>query len=548
MIAAIRCILALSALVIAYVDPTQPAIFSGLTYTSLVVYSIWSAVLAIMAFWRDPDAPPPRDTYWGDMLFCAYLVTLTQGTNSLFFTFFLFAILSASFSRGTQEGLLVTGTSVFLFVLASLWFEPDARFGLDQSLVRPIYLLTLGYMISHWGGHEITQRRRMRILQEVSNQLNQRLGYDHAIKINLDRLLNFYSAKICILVIKRPSTPPQYRSYMVSNGLYGGVAEDSELPDTDTPNSLTEDSSKLLLDLPENFATHYKSQPTLWQRLFNDSHHSGNDPVIDNRLKALANLLDTGNFLTTPYIQHDGSRGRLYLIPQKHDFLKSDIDFVTQLLKSISNVVENIQLLDELVSSSAKHERFKISLDIHDTTIQPYIGLKLGLDALKRQATANNPLREGINELLDMTESTISDLRRYVTTLREDKTLEKDTLVSSITDQAEHFKRCYGIDVKVNCSEDIRLNSRLACSVMQIFSEGLSNILRHTHTKRAYITVNCENENLQLQIANEVTAENSTQSEFLPRSINARALSLGGSSFVKTDANDYTIVHINIPL
>jgi signal transduction histidine kinase len=403
-------------------------------------------------------------------------------------------------------------------------------------------------MISYWGGHEIIQRRRMRILQEVSNQLNQRLGYDHAIKINLERLLNFYSAKICILVIKRPNTQPQYRSYMVSNGLYGGEADDSGLPDSDTQNSLTEDSSKLLLDLPENFATHYKSQPTLLQRLFKDSHHFGNDPAIDNQLKMLANLLDTGNFLTTPYIQHDGTHGCLYLIPQKQNFLKSDVDFVRQLLKSISNVVENIQLIDERVSSSAKHERFKISLDIHDTTIQPYIGLKLGLDALKRQATANNPLREGINELLDMTESTISDLRRYVTTLREDKSLEKDTLVSSITDQAEHFKRCYGIDVKVNCSEDIRLNSRLACSVMQIFSEGLSNILRHTQTKHAYITVNCENENLQLQIANEVTPESSSQSEFLPRSINARALSLGGSSFVKTDANGYTIVNINIPL
>ena len=112
MIAAIRCILAFSGLVIIYVDPTQPAIFSALTYSSLAIYAIWSCVLAIIAFRRDPSAPPPRDTHWGDVLFCAYLVTLTQGTNSLFFTFFLFAILSASFSRGTREGLLVTGASV----------------------------------------------------------------------------------------------------------------------------------------------------------------------------------------------------------------------------------------------------------------------------------------------------------------------------------------------------------------------------------------------------------------------------------------------------
>lgn len=182
--------LAFSGLVIVYVDSTQPAIFSALTYSSLINYGIWSCVLSIMAFRRDPAAPPPRDVRWGDVLFCAYLVTLIQGTNSLFFTFFLFAILSASFSRGFQEGLLVTGASVILFILASLWFELGATFGFDQSLVRPIYLLTLGYMISYWG-HEITQRRRLKMLQEVNNQSNKRVGYDDAIIINLERILNF---------------------------------------------------------------------------------------------------------------------------------------------------------------------------------------------------------------------------------------------------------------------------------------------------------------------------------------------------------------------
>ena len=65
MISVMRCILAFSGLVLAYVDPTQPAIFSALTYRSLVIYGVWSVVQAIMAFRRDPAAPPPRDTHWG---------------------------------------------------------------------------------------------------------------------------------------------------------------------------------------------------------------------------------------------------------------------------------------------------------------------------------------------------------------------------------------------------------------------------------------------------------------------------------------------------
>jgi len=487
-------------------------------------------------------------------LFCAYLVTLTQGTNSLFFTFFLFAILSASFSRGIQEGLLVTGASVILFILASLWFEPGAKFGFDQSLVRPIYLLTLGYMISYWGGHEITQRRRIKILQDVNNQLNQRLGYDHAIRVNLERILNYYDAKACILVLQRPASPPNYLSYFISHHQHNRTTNnhsnhsDSVNQDSTNPNSINDESAKILLSLPDTFSTCYEQSPAWWKRYCPGAYKPPSDVALSDKLNMLANLLDTKCYLTVPYNQNDGSTGRIYLIPQTHGFLQSDVEFVAQLLAAISHVVENIKLMDELVSSSAKHERFKISLDIHDTTIQPYIGLKLGLDALNRQAGLDNPLRNEISELLCMTEATISDLRRYVTTLREDQVLTGDSLVASINEQADHFKRFYGIDVKVKCDSEVRLNSRLAYAVLQIFSEGLSNILRHTQTKRAYISVYCKNQNLQLEIANELSDQMNLNPDFIPRSINARALSLGGACFVKSDANRYTVVHISIPL
>lgn len=551
MIAAIRCILAFSGLVIIYIDPTQPAIFSALTYTSLVIYGIWSVVLAIMAFRRDLSAPPPRDTHWGDVLFCAYLVTLTQGTNSLFFTFFLFAILSASFSRGTQEGLLVTGASVILFILASLWFEPEAKFGFDQSLVRPIYLLTLGYMISYWGGHEIIQRRRMKLLQDVNGQLNQRLGYDHAITVNLERILNFYDARACILVQQRPTLPPTYRSHYLFHSQAAQEKDtDSKMADHEAVNnsSINEEGAKILLSPPDTLSVFFNQATVWWKRYWPAKYRNIQDPNLKSELGMIANMLDTQSFLTVPYHQQDGATGRFYMIPKKREYNLSDIEFITQLLASISHVVENIQLMDEIVQSSAKHERFKISLDIHDTTIQPYIGLKLGLDALNRQAGADNPLSREISELLGMTEATIADLRRYVSNLREGQVLTKDSLVTSITEQAEHFKRFYGIDVKVNCDADICLNSRLAYAVLQIFSEGLSNIRRHTKTKRAYITVRRENQSLQLEIANEISGEDQSHADFIPQSINARALSLGGASYVQHDRDGHTVVHVSIPL
>ena len=85
----------------------------------------------------------------------------------------------------------------------------------------------------------------------------------------------------------------------------------------------------------------------------------------------------------------------------------------------MSKVVENLQLLDQLVSSAAEHERVMISRDIHDATVQPYIGLRLGLEALYRDGGSTSPLSQKILDLIEMANATVRDLRGYTRGLLE---------------------------------------------------------------------------------------------------------------------------------
>lgn len=241
-------------------------------------------------------------------------------------------------------------------------------------------------MISYWGGHEISQRRRVKLLQDVNGLLNQRLGYDHAIVINMERVLNFFDAKSRILVIQRPSLPSTYRPYCLSHSrttLEDTRASSSAKHESINTHTMNDEVAKIFLNLPDSLPISYNKVAAWWKRYVPERFLPEQDSSLRTELGMLANMLDTQCFLTVPYRQQAGSRGRLYLIPQKNTFSQSNLDFVAQLLVSISHAIENIQLIDKSVSSSAKHERFKISLDIHDRTIQPYIGLKLGLDALK---------------------------------------------------------------------------------------------------------------------------------------------------------------------
>jgi signal transduction histidine kinase len=532
MVALMRSGLVFAGLIIIWIDPTEPARFVELTYASLIVYGAWSLLLFGTAGrgmdWVHRYAP------WIDVACAAYLVALTQGTSSIFFFMFLFAILVASFSQGYREGLLVTATSTALFAIVGLTSAPpEPAFELNRYLIRTIYLFGLGWMIAYWGGREIALKRRLTILQEIGSQWNPRIGVDRTISVNLERLLDFFGSAECILALRRPTNPPTYFTYTAST---------RRTPRSAPPSEISEGAASVLLALPDTLTMAYQApRPDKPGRLTPAVHDRAED------FARLGNLFDAERFATAPYRQRDGTYGRLFLIPREGTSGRIDVEFLAQLVSAVAQAIENTQLTDELVLKAAEHERFRISLDIHDTTVQPYIGLKLGLDALHREAGEHNPLSRRIGELLEMASMTIRDLRGYATALREKAPMSGNALMAAVREQAERFNRFYGVEVEVQSDPDMQVGAQVAAEAFRIISEGLSNVLRHTAARRAFVRLHSRDGWLQLAIGNESANAGGAPRSFIPRSISERASSLGGTSFVENSEDGHTIVHVSIP-
>ena len=544
MVNTMRIVLAFSALGVIYVAASEPERQTTLTYASLIAYCAYS-VIAYYFGTRDPTLPAMRINHWADVCFYVYLVALTGGTGSIFFLFFFFPILVASFSAGFREGLLVTAVSFTLFTLVGMTVAHSATdFNLGAALIGPVSLLILGYMIAFWGGHEITLKRRLTLLKEVNNLWNPRFGVDHTIGINLDRLIDYHGASSCALVLQRPADTGTALLYSASPQKPGRLAVPSEIPEA---------TASQLLGLPETLAVAYHDPASSGKRgsvrvIAHDLATGGRNGVPHDACKKVANLLDASTFITVPYSQRDGTVGRVFLTSGRKAFTQSDIEFLSQVAAAISPVVESMQLMDELVSKAVEHERYKISRDIHDTTVQPYIGLKLGLDALYRETGGEGAQASRLAELIEMANMTIRDLRAYAANLRDKVPLPGDYLVSAVNQQAERFRRFYGIDVEVKSHVNGQLNSRLAAESFQIVSEGLSNVLRHTAARRAFVHILCEEANLLLKIGNEVPPGPESVPEFVAWSIQERAGELGGSCFTERGVDGYTVVHVKIPI
>jgi signal transduction histidine kinase len=544
MLVLLRCVLGFSALLVILVDPPQIGRLVELAYFGVGMYFAYTVLLAAISYRLDWPAPP-RALHWADVVFYTFLIALTGGTGSIFFLFFFYSIMVASFCWGFREGILVTLASSALFTAVELSYPgvygEQTR---GYTLVPVAYLLIFGYLISYFGGYERLLRRRLALLREINNLWNPRFGVDHTHGINLDRLLEFYGGTSCVLVLRRPAPALHYVMYSASRDKPGYSS---------TPSYVAESAAGALLRLPDSLAAFYHGPAgSWWGRL---RGYSGYDFDLGARTKsfladcaAWANLLDTRAFVTVPYVQRDGTSGRIFLTADRGGFTHADIDFLAQVSDAMSTVVENMSLVEQLVSRAAEHERLAISRDLHDTTIQPYIGIKLALDALHREAGTDNALSERISELTHMAEMTIRDLRDYASTLKDKTAMPGEFLVAAVKNQAERLGRFYGISVEVTSDISPRLQGRLAAEAYQIIAEGLSNVLRHTSAKSAFVTILCENSQLLLKIGNDAVNGEDGAKSFTPRSINERVQVLGGRAFVEQREGGPTVVHVSIPM
>ncbi len=546
LICAMRLVLALSALTVNYVDPSEPNRFVELTYLALIGYGIYSLILYVLSI-RNPKLLPLSILHWLDIAWYIPLIALSNGTSSIFFYFFFFAILVASFGWGFTSGLRITLVSAVVFTLVGYATAPDEPdFQLNRLLLRPILLLVLGYMIAFWGGLQSKLIARLQLLKKVSVLSNPRFGVARTIQSVLESIRSSYTADSCVLVLPKFDADQPIRLYGSSNeGPY-------ILHRVDYGKEVRYSSSEITEEAAEVFLTSSRTYAII--------HSSGRDLALYDTKTGLQvkdhstsvgflPSFDEKSCFSVPVYYRAQPAGRLYIIGGKHRFDYADVDFVLQVMEQVTRVLENIRLVDSLASDAAGTERRKIAQDIHDSVIQPYIGLQFGLAAVKQKLVTGADVRGEVEELLALTSGEIADLRSYVGGLRRGET-PRDIFLPAVRRFASKFSAATGLNVEIRGSDDLPIYDRLAAELFQMIEEGLSNVRRHSTSSYARIDIAVNDGHLEMQLRNE-RLKRLGEASFTPRSITDRAAALGGQTFVYTEKSDQkldTVVRVEIPL
>jgi len=537
MVCGIRLMLAVSVLLMILIDPAGLSGLSDKALLPIAGYVIYSTVLGGFSI-RQKKFIVNKPLHWLDLGWYALIVFYTGGVNSLFFLFFFFPILTASFHLGFEEGARIAIAAAALFMAFGL-LAPEYD-ELPRLLLRTTFLLAFGYMCAKWGESKVASGRRLALLRDVSRLSNPRFGVDHTITNVLTRLRDFFQGSSCILVT-RDSDSAVYalRKVGAADARTSPLAE-KIMAEAAAPLMEFSQAKIIVFSRPSRSAVSlfgcsdaYDVSEEAWET---HDRQSG---------EKVANFLEAESYVSVPILLKNGE-GRIYVTSSRHAFSKADALFLNHVVAQAFPVIESIELLDRIASHAALRERQRIAWDFHDTAIQPYVGLKMGLSALRNKAADDNPLVPDLDRLLAMSGQVIGELRNYARMVKSGAGVAESVYLLSLRRQAARTKEFYGVDIAVRAGNEFGISDRLAAEVLQIAREGISNICRHTTARRGAIDIEAANGWLAIRIENESTG--APVQKFMPRSIMERTAALGGNVIVKQDAEEGTCVHVKIPI
>ena len=544
-VAAIRCVLAAAVLLVLTIGPESRLSFPGIAHLVLVLYLAYSVLLYTVAHWWHWTLSATIEP-WLDVGWAVALTVLSNDPSDIFAGFLFFAILVTAFQWGIALGFrLARVVAILILSLGMGLGYSDADAGIRYALMGAAAMGMWGYLATAFRTQELRHKRRLALLKDISRLSNPRFSVDHILGMVAERLRTFYDADACLLITPDPCRL-EYQLRRAER-----QSPDRAVRAEVLPTALTH----LLLAWPEQDAVIFSGRHWFWQRCFPkasaeviDLGRGTRHPADDRRSEAVATMLETMAFITVPLFSLDLFSGRLYITAKRRGVFDSDdIEFLLLVFEQTIPLLQNVKLVDQIASDAADAERQRIALDFHDRVIQPYIGLRMALEAIRQKlGRGDTDVTHDIDWLLDLTKDELAQLRPLVQGLKNGGERVGD-LVPAMRRFGRKFMAATGIQVRVDVRGEPHVNDRLAAEVFHITAEGLSNIRRHTLATTASITLIQENSHLTVQICND-GVEGETFEPFTPRSITERTMALGGQVRVERQSQTQVAVIAEIPL
>jgi signal transduction histidine kinase len=498
-LAKVRIVLAVSALIAIYYDPTEPSRYASLAYALLLMYVAY-AVGAYVAIRRSAVVSPRTSlgVHAVDILFPSIISLFTEGPNSPFFLFFGFVLLAAAYRWGINKTLL-TGAACIAVLLgqaAALRFSSisnlfQGQYDLNTLIMRAAYLAIFAFLIGYLAEQEKRLRAQAFALTSVSGKARFELGLKGTLRSVLHEITQLFRAQHAILAFEDATGAFLWKAGPEST-TEGLVLTWRALD--------TSERSRYFFPLPAD---------TLW--LSRTRSGRTYDFVSDEDAPLARPSAVPGSFssqhpfrtaLVNSLAVEPAVLARLFLFePLSGLGHRAEVRFLRDLTRYVAPVVYNIYLLRRLRSRAAADERARVARDLHDGVIQSLHAIAFRLYALRVRAPQHpQDIPSELLEIQQLVQREVSNLRQLIQQLKPME-FDPNRLIEWLSTVIDQYTQDTGIRVRfISDVRELVLPADVAHEVAHIVREALVNVARHSGAEHVVVRLSPEKHAWKLSI------------------------------------------------
>jgi PAS domain S-box-containing protein len=274
------------------------------------------------------------------------------------------------------------------------------------------------------------------------------------------------------------------------------------------------------------------------------------DLATDDKAPTEVAALDLGPALYVPLIADERRHGTLVLARSRGhaQFGRLDIAFAEVFASAIAAAIENGEVRAELERLGLANEHERIGLDLHDTVIQQLFAVGMSLQSARMTISGRGV--EKVDAAVESIDATIREIRNTIFRLPR-LTDSARGLRDEMFLIGDKFSEELGFSPRFafHGPVDVSVPAAITQQLLQVLTEGLSNIARHARATSAEAIVSVEDDWLTLSLVDDGVGIPKGPSAGLGLSnMSNRATNLGGSCVVSRREPSGTSVVWAVPL
>jgi len=256
--------------------------------------------------------------------------------------------------------------------------------------------------------------------------------------------------------------------------------------------------------------------------------------------------------------------GRVKMIEERWRAFQDEQGRAVRVAGTCRDITERVRAREELQRLSGRllrlqdEERRKIARDLHDSTGQALVVLAAILGQLRYLIpSSNRRARKLVSESQALANQCIREIRTLAYVLHPPM-LDGSGLEDAIRDYVEGFADRSRIKVKLDFSGDLgRLPRDMELSLFRVVQESLTNVQRHSGSRKARIRIERDPKRITLEVSDEGRKASGNRRnrnrEFRSKtgvgipSMDERVKQIGGRMEIKS-GNEGTTVRVTVPV